>query len=81
MAQRLFLMLQERQYASTHTDCEHDGVGQLDVVYVDSWNEANESWDDIRIVHIYRFGDGLESVQQCFCMLEQNRSISVKTPM
>lgn len=53
-----------------HTDCEHDRVSQLDVVYVDSWNETDESWDDVGIVHIYRFGDGLESVQQRFRMLE-----------
>lgn len=64
-----------------HTDCEHDRISQLDVVDVDSWNETDESWDDIRIVHIYRFGDGLESVQQSFCMLEKNRQIPVKIPM
>lgn len=58
---------------SVATDSEHDGVGQLDVVDVDSEEESDQAWDDIRVVDIYRLRYRLEPIQQRFCMLEETK--------
>lgn len=43
------------------TYCVHDRVGQHDVADVDSGDQADETGDDVRVVHVNRLGDGLEA--------------------
>lgn len=52
-----------------HTYSEHDCVCKLDVVDIDSRNEADQARNDIGVVHIYRFCYGLETIQQSLCVL------------
>lgn len=50
---------------------EHDCVGQLDVVDVDAGYEADQAWNDVGVVHVYRLSDGLEPIQESFSVLQQ----------
>lgn len=45
------------------TYSEHHRVCKLDIVDADSGDEADQAWDDIRVVYIYRLCYGLEAIQ------------------
>lgn len=51
------------------TNGEHDGIRQLHVADADPWDEANEPRHHIRIVDINGLCDGLEAIEQGFCVL------------
>ena len=48
---------------SARTDSEHDCVRQLDVVDADPGDEANQAWNDVRVIHVYRLCNRLEPIQ------------------
>ena len=52
------------------TNGEHDGVLQLHVADADPWDEANEPWYHIRVVDIDGLRNGLEAIEQGFCVRE-----------
>ena len=51
------------------TNGEHDGVCQLHVADADPWDEANEPRHHIRVVDIDGLCNGLEAIEQGFCVL------------
>lgn len=64
------IVFEERDGKSL-TDSEHHCVSQLNVVDADSGDEAYEARNDVRVIDVYRLRNGLETVQQSLCVLEE----------
>lgn len=51
------------------TNGEHDSIRQLHIADADPWDEANEPRYHIRVVDIDGLCNGLEAIEQGFCVL------------
>lgn len=60
-----------KRVSGLRTDRVHDCVSQHEVADVDSGDQADETGDDVGVVHVYGLSYGLEAKQQGLCVLQR----------